>query len=218
MVTGNDLADDSDTGICNETTGVSVAQKEPTEEKVNEGHYDNEIDRRATKNIGNKSSIIPNKIVAAVKNYTVHCHVNGLCILTIGRSMQQIISELTKDTKETTNVLQSVQFHVSPSKSQSVGQKRKQAKKMKRGINHMKKHHDKERNQGVIAPGDIIASVQLQSGCTIQIISCIFGTVLELNQNIINDPSLLLQDPLLDGYIGVVLPNGTYPPFVNMKK
>ncbi len=127
--------------------------------------------------------------------------------------------------------IQQISFMVNTTKNQSVGQKRKEAKKMKRGNvylnnnSHNNQSNDDEsnntrnnnnnnnNNNGMIQPGTLLLQITLTNGSIINVPSCICGTVLELNSNIIRDPMLLVNDPLLDGYLAVVLPNGSsFPP------
>ena len=216
-----------------------------------------------------------------IENYVVHSHVNGLCIMTVGDSIQQYILKLqqqqhqeqqnfmtTKEENRNTNndvnnddnktnnqkiqfetqkeqnelKIKQVEYTVSTSKSQTVGQKRKEAKKMKRGnsklfLNPKKggtcvdgndnnnngsggdgggdgggKSRGNGNNNGIVKPGDVVAKVTLSNGIVLYIHSCICGTVLEFNSNLEDNPSLLIDDPLLDGYLGVILPNGSFPP------
>jgi hypothetical protein len=51
------------------------------------------------------------------------------------------------------------------------------------------------------------ASIQIPLSC------CVWGTILERNHiNLQQNPALLQHDPLLDGYLAVVLPTGPFPP------
>jgi hypothetical protein len=49
-----------------------------------------------------------------------------------------------------------------------------------------------------------------ENGTTIQIPAGVWGTVLELNTNV--TPELLKKDPLLDGYLAIIMPTGPFPP------
>ena len=55
-----------------------------------------------------------------------------------------------------------------------------------------------------------IAELQLESGETIALKACVFGTIIELNKNL--TPDVLKDDPLLDGFLAIILPSGSFPP------
>lgn len=69
-----------------------------------------------------------------------------------------------------------------------------------------------DNDNGMVKPGDVVAKIMLSNGTVLHIHSCICGTVIELNSSLKDNPSLLIHDPLLDGYIAVILPNGSFPP------
>jgi len=217
----------------------------------------------------------------SIEHFVVHVHANGLCIITIGNSMNVLLEKLNNNcnnngndhgtsnnnndgnyTKTQTQIqsliqMQDIHFLVQVSKSQTVGKKRKQAKKMKRGdavfhttsrssnsnsnindnnnndqddnrdgntYDHSNEQgtNDKNKNDGntnarssangMVKPNDILAQIILTNGITINIPSCVCGTLLEVNTNLKEDLSLLVDDPLLDGYVAVILPNGSFPP------
>ena len=69
-----------------------------------------------------------------------------------------------------------------------------------------------ERGNGIVSPKTIIANIILQNGRKIPLKSMVWGTVMELNQSLQQNPELLCQDPLMNGYLAVILPTGPFPP------
>ncbi len=123
--------------------------------------------------------------------------------------------------------IRDMQFLVQASNSQTVGKKRKQAKKMKSGNATFSFHNNgsipgaggnnnnnHNHNDGMVKPNDLLAQIKLTNGITVNVPSCVCGTLLEVNDNLKQNEnlSLLVDDPLLDGYIAVILPNGSFPP------
>jgi len=47
---------------------------------------------------------------------------------------------------------------------------------------------------------------------TIPFYACVWGTIVELNPEILVRPNLLLHDPLMDGHLAIIHPAGTFPP------
>ena len=244
----NDSANDEDIPFDN--------HESPSRQRVNNGNDD-------TTNVKETSKVTP---FHNVKDFVVHCHVNGLCMITIGESIKNkldvkgdaqtvepvepvepvehddllvsntqtkkniandeanssdqkvllydsdkamVQKQLTSGWKSTSNLtISKVHFMVETSTSQTVGQKRKQAKKMKKGA----RQNNHKNISGMVQPGDVIATIHVSDGSVIHVQSCINGSILELNENLKSDPNLLLEDPLLDGYVAVILPNGPFPP------
>jgi hypothetical protein len=123
----------------------------------------------------------------------IHQHANGLCVVTVGdaqaRSMDQV---------------QSVTFQVQEApQSMSANNRRKIQQKMLRGSTPAD-------SQGIVTPHTILAHMTCENGTTIQIPAGVWGTVLELNTNV--TPELLKKDPLLDGYLAIIMPTGPFPP------
>ena len=123
----------------------------------------------------------------------VHSHVNGLVVVTAGNSVMQ------HDTVESIQLL----VKKADVASQSAASKRKQKAKMLRGKNV----------QDAVFPKDELATVTCREAATTKSIPlrcCVWGSVLEVNPNL--TPQLLQEDPLLDGYLAVILPSGPFPP------
>lgn len=143
-------------------------------------------------------------------NQIVHQHVNGLCMVTAG--------ELSIPSSK---ILRSIRFIAKEAPSYSNGEKRKRIAKMLKGrgkVDH------------VVSPSTVIAELVLEDQTsahnhnvleqtdtgkikttTIPLCACVWGTILELNSTALT-PDVLLEDPLLDGFIAIILPTGKFPP------
>jgi len=99
----------------------------------------------------------------------------------------------------------------------SAGEKRKLISKLVKG---------KKQVPHSIRPNDTLAVVSTTGGGKVELPSTVFGLVLELNKTLLskNDEesnnvkmkSLLKEDPLLDGYLAIILPAGPFPPPENI--
>lgn len=132
----------------------------------------------------------------------VHVHVNGLVIVTAGN---RFCSESTTDDIMIESI--DLQVKVADVASQSAATKRKQKAKMLKG-----KTVDDSVN-----PRRVLGKVQLRQNMNndektvvVDLRCCVWGSVIELNSNL--SPQLLREDPLLDGYLAVILPSGPFPP------
>jgi hypothetical protein len=61
---------------------------------------------------------------------------------------------------------------------------------------------------GIVSPGDIIAT-SAHGEC---VVAGVWGTLLEVNTTAWSQKAFAPFDPLLDGYLAVVLPTGPFPP------
>jgi len=160
----------------------------------------------------------------------IHRHLNGLCIVTVGRILQKYSKFAT---------ISSVKYQVHASQNAQSARGKLRAK---HGRNQLKKEQtsndDIESNleythDGTVDPNDTLCTVTLSNGIEYEFKCCVSGTVLEVNNRLIDsnsdggpqsspkhkdethspsDPSLLFVDPLLDGYLAVILPKGPFPP------
>lgn len=129
------------------------------------------------------------------ESVVVHQHANGLCIVTVGDALLG----------NNNNNVKNISFQVEQiSSTTSANERRKRQSKLLKGTKINSNQQD------ITSPNTILAQVTLDSGETINIPAGVWGTVLELNTNI--TPSLLKNDPLLDGYLAVILPTGSFPP------
>ena len=192
-------------------------------------------------------------------NQVVHRHLNGLCIVTAGNVLTQLLEEFKQNGKvneeeEEEVAISSIHYFVKVGKdSQSAkGKMRTKNKRQKRstrdengegGSKAETTHHD-----GNVSPHDPLCRITLSNGQEIQLNCCVAGTVIEMNQQFDSsgglvecdeekmsrdaidkvkegsdgresgggDLSLVLKDPLLDGYLAVIMPTwGAFPPKEN---
>jgi len=137
----------------------------------------------------------PNKVASS---WVVHRHVNGLCVVTVG---DEVCLENVRD----------FQLCVQPNpKSMSQGEKRKLLTKL------LKKYPQEETTsttfpkKHIVTPTTVVAQWTSDGETTHQVYAGVWGLVLEVNTNL--TPSLLRKDPLLDGFLCIVLPTGPFPP------
>ena len=114
-----------------------------------------------------------------------------------------------------------IEFRIEETKSTlSVGGKRKKARMMQ---GNGTKKRQKDDVPGTVHPTDVIAVVTLSDGREVEVRACVSGTVIEINRRLVMNPvessdcddassSLVVKDPLLDGYFAVIMPNGKFPP------
>ena len=151
----------------------------------------------------------------------IHRHANGLCIVTGGSSIQKAV----KDGKRS---ILSVEFQKVAPDPQSIGGKRKKKAKLKK--------NGQTTCSGMARPWDSLVVVTLDNGQTIDLKCCVYGTILEINEKLqfsstdVNNEkhhlahnntlqqSLLVSDPLLDGYLAVIMPTGSFPLSENTAK
>jgi len=140
----------------------------------------------------------------------VHRHANGLVIVTAGNTISAVLRNLNKYCDQV--AISTFMFHLNTSDSPiSVGGKRKKARKMKSG----------QLQSETVQPDDILATVLLNNGESIELKCCVAGTLLETNINLAATKddlesqqrcnSLLENDPLIDGYLAIILPLGDFP-------
>ena len=86
-------------------------------------------------------------------------------------------------------------------------------------------------HDGYVSPQDTLCTVTLSNGKEIQLKCCVEGTIIEINNRLVHRPSnvsddtsldrsitegdvsLLTKEPLLDGYLAVIMPSrGVFPP------
>ena len=168
----------------------------------------------------------------------VHRHLNGLCIVTAGNMVETIMMKQSGDDV----CVSSIQYLVKVGKdSQSArGKFRTKNKKQKHvhvGNNDSssKERKSMEFHDGNVSPRDPLCQITLSNGIKFQLHCCVSGTIIELNSRLLDsdsigleckekgsigktngldnrDPSLILRDPLLDGFLAVIIPRGSFPP------
>jgi hypothetical protein len=133
----------------------------------------------------------------------VNQHVNGLCVVTVGDAISSWLSSQYPQ-----HILKDIRYVVKEPPTSNASEKRKRQAKMLRG----------QKVDNTVVPTTTIAEMILVDNGSnnnskekiIPIRSCVWGTIIELNEEL--SPKVLLDDPLLDGYIAVVLPTGSFPP------
>jgi hypothetical protein len=139
---------------------------------------------RAEENKEEKHTVAP---ISTSVEQVVHHHINGLCIVTAGESLPS-------------SSVRSIQFVANEAPACSAAVKRKRQGKMMKG----------GKVADSVNPSTVIAQLELENGETIPLYACVWGTILELNHSL--TPEVLADDPLLDGYLAVILPSGRFPP------
>ena len=157
-----------------------------------------------------------------VRNMRVHRHANGLCVVatngldgratgstttTTARSSSVVVSQL--ENQEATTM--ALQWRCQTVPDLSAAQKRKRVATM------LKQKPQQQQQQGAVRPTDPVVTVTdpttTQKETTISATTypaVVFGSVLEINTELTLD--LLRRDPLLKGYLAVILPSGPFPP------
>lgn len=118
----------------------------------------------------------------------VHCHANTLCVVTAGDRVADAICDRSDIAK--------VEF-LCDFDEKAVGGKNK------RKINR----HTK----GIVQPSDPLLEVTLKDSRRLRLNCCVHGKLIELNKNLLTDPSLLVNDPLSKGYVAIILPLRPFP-------
>lgn len=144
----------------------------------------------------------PNSAVTVPQ--VVHTHVNGLCVVTAGDVSTWLVPLYPNHT------IVSIEMVAKEPPSCSAAEKRKRQSKMLRGgkVEH------------TVTPTTVIANLVLTKNDTsgetegetveVPLYAGVWGTIVELNHGV--TPRLLMEDPLLDGYLAVILPSGQFPP------
>lgn len=125
----------------------------------------------------------PNKI-----SQVVHHHVNGLCIVTAGSNLPEKAD------------VAGLEIVAKEAPSCSAAEKRKRQSKMLKG----------GKVPDTVSPTSVLAYIALKTGKKIPLYACVWGSIIEINQAL--NSSIMLDDPLLDGYLAIILPSGKFPP------
>jgi len=172
-------------------------------------HFDSSYEGRET---GGASFGADDSSPTSQCGQVVHRHANGLCIVTAGDLIREACrkSSSSGGDASTSVIIKQFDFKIKPVEGQSVGSKRRKMM----GKKTKKKGSDVgggESSSGLVRPSDILATAELSCGTSVELKCCVLGTLLEINTRLIDKPSFLLSDPLLDGYLGVVMPRGPFP-------
>jgi len=190
-----------------------------------------------------------------IGNQVVHRHLNGLCIISAGNVIQQELGSASNDDNKEDGILQikTIKYHIQPSKDSQSARGKMRTKKKKRkkqqsiqqnnstataegeveGVDQGSSSKTEEaNNDGYVSPKDTLCTVTLSNGQEIQLKCCVEGTVIEINNRLVDrsngsssdtstfdssttqgDVSLLMKEPLLDGYLAVIMPSrGVFSP------
>jgi hypothetical protein len=154
----------------------------------------------------------------------VHKHANGLCIVTVDDQLDDVDNMTEKDDKA-----YEMEFCVKEASDiGSAAAKRKRAAAM---LRKKPSSRPSSQQQGeatetntladVVRPNDTILRIHQKEATvtrerTIEFPACVFGTIMETNPHLTTDK--LRKDPLLQGYLVVILPSGPFPPSNQMDK
>jgi len=150
-------------------------------------------------------------------NQVVHCHLNGLCIITAGnildKMMAQSFKQISTGNREVDDVsssieeveISAIQYHVGVSKD-SQSARGKMCTKNKKQKKHKHKQQpdntdaredgeyfnktgtaEVEEHDGNVLTNDTIYTVTLSNGKVVQLKCCVEGTVIELNNRLLNN-------------------------------
>lgn len=147
--------------------------------------------------------------LSACLSQLVHCHANGLCIITSGDGNGS--TTLSEFLSNHVLKLSGVEFLPSQKKETLVEKTENIVCKGKEA---------KAEGERIVRPMDPLLKIKLephqkelqQKQIEIILKSCIHGRIVELNHRLEKDPSLLLDDPLMDGYLAIIQPLITFPP------
>mmetsp|Transcript_36613 Transcript_36613/g.74756 ORF Transcript_36613/g.74756 Transcript_36613/m.74756 type:complete len:305 (-) Transcript_36613:104-1018(-) len=171
------------------------------------------------------------------------CTITAGNILQTALQQQNSTSSDNNDGESQHQAIASIKYlvKVAPDAQSAKGKLRAKNKKRKKNNNNNKNDSSQaqDANCGDVTPTDALCEVTLTNGEKVTLKCCVQGTIIELNHrlaasesavaqqqkqssigadvnvgsNIDGNASLLLTDPLLDGYLAVIMPNrGTHLP------
>eukprot|EP00985_Skeletonema_marinoi_P014188 scaffold7142_cov80-Skeletonema_marinoi.AAC.2 len=171
------------------------------------------------------------------------CIITAGNILQTALQQQNSTSSDNNDGESQHQAIASIKYlvKVAPDAQSAKGKLRAKNKKRKKNNNNNKNDSSQaqDANWGDVTPTDALCEVTLTNGEKVTLKCCVQGTIIELNHrlaasesavaqqqkqssigadvnvgsNIDGNASLLLTDPLLDGYLAVIMPNrGTHLP------
>lgn len=193
---------------------------EPDNNAKNGKQGDGELSPLAVAPIASKkSSTTNNEITNASQSSTsdnvhrqqvIHHHANGLCIVTVGNLFSRKDDD---DDDDSHTAITNIEFVAEKAPNSSAGEKRRDQSKLLKGKAAV------QQQKGVVTPNSILAYLYTtnksggsgsQEQKKVPVYAGVWGHVLELNDRL--TPELLTKDPLLDGYLAVILPTGRFPP------
>lgn len=57
-----------------------------------------------------------------------------------------------------------------------------------------------------LVPESILCNLECEDGCVYPVYSCIKGKLVEINENLVENPNLLVEKPVSEGFIALLLP------------
>ena len=170
-------------------------------------------------------------------NQVLHRHLNGLCIVTAGNILErsiafppQKIADDDNDEDQNKNVeISKIKYLVKASKdSQSARGKMRVKKKKKKKQKHAHTNTSSKEgdgnnpaesvegdHDGTVSPHTPLCRITLSNGKVVQLKCCVEGTVIETNHLFDDESNKIreIREPLLDGYLAVIMPTGgMFPP------
>jgi len=159
-----------------------------------------------TLNSVESSDVKKNKSI--ILDQVVHQHANNLCIVTAGEGIKLALRE-DSETNIPVRIVK-IESMKEGTSSLSVGGKRKKKAKMSR------ESTSKNVSKELTHPSDTLCKISLSNGKIIELKSCVIGTILEINPRAFEIKAgvepLITSDPLMDGFLAVIMPLGTFPP------
>ena len=185
---------------------VTLSSVEPSSSSnvdTNETQKDKNQSTKVESNESHKNNILTEQII--------HSHQNTLCIVTAG-SANNLPSNNGNDISIT-----NIQFLKTVDASQIGGKNKKHKSK------------NKSTHPNTVHPQDPLCQITYSNGDQRTLYCCVYGRLLELNPNLTKysstqqqqaqatdlkpNPLLTLQqDPLMNGYLAIILPLQTFPP------
>ena len=167
----------------------------------------------------------------------VHKHANGLVIVTAGHRFMNTAPEIVNAAAKLMSGIDYVNYLIKEAPALNAGERRKIQSKMM----HNKKITDGVVSPASIMCRVVAAANKKneantngdkEEGTGVPLYSCVWGAVMEINARLLPalleseteektkspnsssaaDPNLLAKDPLLDGYLAIILPTGPFPP------
>ena len=163
-------------------------------------------------------------VTSVVRQMRVHRHANGLCVIATTKKDSMVDHDDDDDARNNHNTVddhrgvlleekgggttpKTLQWCCSPIPDLSAAQKRKQISSMLK-----QKQPNQSLPPGAVRPMDPLVTIQntAKHNDKVTFPAVVFGSVLELHTELTMD--LLRRDPLLKGYLAVILPSGPFPP------
>ncbi|XP_034249980.1 protein Abitram [Thrips palmi] len=122
---------------------------------------------------------------ADTKVHEDHCvliHSNRICVVTLAPSHPVVAFQKT---------ISSINFQIGDKTNR---------------LNNIVQGKRKHGAQG-LKPEAILCEIQCEDGLKYSVQSCVHGKLIEINENLVKNPQLLVEKPKSDGYIAIILPH-----------